>query len=194
MAAEDPLIVIDEFIARANDVSGVHSISLVSVSQFKATVPRPTNPTSESSLFLGHGDPNTPDGFAYQRWRFDDLDENLGPDGLVWRTLGQQWLVLIASLWNDEFRGRLAAAKGIEKNDVLDPVLADINRMRNDVVHHRGVATAKNSGRCEELRWFAPGQAIHIYPMHVAAFMDYLGATLASDDIGGGPWVRKADF
>ena len=148
--AERPLDVINEFIARANDAAGVFAVSVVAIAHFCATLPRPANPTRESSLFVGHGEPNAPDAFAYQRWRFGELDEKLGPDGVASRILGQQWVVLIASLWNEEFRGRLAIAKGMTKGNVVDPVLADINRMRNDIVHHNGIATATRAAakRC----------------------------------------------
>jgi hypothetical protein len=95
---------------------------------------------------------------------------------------------MVASLWNDHFRERLAAAKGIAKNEVEDPFLADINRMRNDIVHHGGVATARNSGRCEVLRWFSAGDVMHVYPEHVAEFMHYLGLVEPSGSFGGGAW------
>ena len=60
-------------------------------------------------------------------------------------------------------------------NDVTDPAMADINRMRNDIVHHRGIATVRNSGRCEVLRWFSPHETIHPMMAHIAEFMHYMG-------------------
>jgi hypothetical protein len=182
--------VIEEFIERVNDAAGVHGVALMGLMTFSeyALNNAPAKQTSESSIFLGHGDPNTPDGFAYQRWKYDGLEALLAPDGPVSRTLGQQWVVLVTSLWNDHYRDRLARAKGIAKNEVRDPYLADINRMRNDIVHHRGVATAHNTGRCEVLRWFIAGEELHVYPAHIGEFIAYLGTVQHSEEIGGGEW------
>jgi hypothetical protein len=187
---EHPLAVIEEFIERVNDAAGVHGVALVGLMVFSryALDNAPANRTPESSIFLGRGDPNDPEGFAYQRWKYDGLEDRLAPDGPVSRILGQQWVVLVASLWNDHYRGRLAEAKGIPKNDVRDPFLADINRMRNDIVHHRGIATAQNTGRCEALRWFSPGEEMHVYAAHIVEFMSYLGTVKRSADIGDGDW------
>lgn len=193
MTDEDPQAVIGEFLVQMNDVAGVHGMALFGAFQIHAVAManEPVDRTPESSFFIGHGDPNTPEGFAYQRWRYDELDEKLASDGPVARALGQQWVVMVASLWNDHFRERLAVAKGMKKNEVEDPCLADINRMRNDIIHHGGVATARNSGRCEVLRWFSDGDIMHVYPAHVAEFMHYLGLVETTEGIGGGPWEPR---
>ena len=65
--------------------------------------------------------------------------------------------------------------------------MADIGRMRNDVIHHHGVATIKNSGRCEVLKWFQSGDTILITGKEVADFMQHVGAiTVFSGEDGAG--------
>jgi hypothetical protein len=194
---EEPLAVIEEFQQRVNDAAGVHAIALTGVLMVASMSEsiELTNRGPESSMFFGHGDPNTPDGFTYQHWKLDDLPAHLAADGPVIRALGQQWLVLVASLWNDEFRSRLAKAKGIRTNEVKDPYFGDINKMRNDIVHHGGIATERNSGRCEVLRWFSEGEVIDVRPVHVAELADYLGLAKTSRDINGdGPWTALGSF
>src|SRR3954469_1801186 len=111
--AESPLAVIEEFIDRVNDAAGVHGVALVGLIAVGrlALDNAPENRTPQSSVFLGHGEPNAPEGFAYQRWKYDGLEERLAADGPVSRTLGQQWVVLVASLWNDHYRDRLAQVR-----------------------------------------------------------------------------------
>ena len=41
--------------------------------------------------------------------------------------------------------------------DVRDDLLGDIRLLRNDIVHHGGIATKANSGRCKILQWFNDG-------------------------------------
>jgi hypothetical protein len=93
----------------------------------------------------------------------------------VWRDLGQQWIVAIASWWNDHYRQQFADALDIDRDLATHPLMGDINKMRNDVIHHHGIATADNTGRCEILTWFKPGDTIHVTHEHVAEFMKHLG-------------------
>jgi hypothetical protein len=135
---EQALDVINEFLARMNDVAGAHAASLMGLIQFRSMILtiEPEKRTAESKTFVGFGDPNTSEGFAYQRWSLHELPAQLDAGGPVVRALAQQWIVMVASQWNEHYRQRLADAKGIPKNDVKDPYLADVNRMRNDVIHH----------------------------------------------------------
>ena len=69
-----------------------------------------------------------------------------------------------------------------------DPAMADIGRMRNDVIHHVGIASKRNTGRCEVLKWFAAGEVIHPMMVHVAEFT-YLGLLHRAAELDDGrPW------
>jgi hypothetical protein len=52
---------------------------------------------------------------------------------------------------------------------------ADVCRMRNDTVHHRGIATKRNTGRCEVLKWAEVGEPIIVTSQRVAEFMGHFG-------------------
>jgi hypothetical protein len=196
MGQRDAEEISGEFLDVLNDVAGTHAIAVMGVIQVRdwATKIELAKRTPESSIFIGHGDPNSAQGFAYQRWRLDTLADRLDGNGPVARDLGQQWIVMVAAHWNDHYRQRIANALGIAKNEVADPVMADLNRMRNDVVHHRGVATAKNTGRCEVLRWFEPGETVRVMMAHIAEFMHYVGLVDRSSEIGGGRWEIRGGF
>jgi hypothetical protein len=182
-----------DFTARMNDLAGVHSLTAFSV--FYLLPPwaqdqyaNLANPQPDSSMFIGTGDPNA-DGVAHLRWRFADLPSHLDPEiGTIPRALGQQWIVMVATEWGEHYRRRFAAAEGVDVKAIKDAGMADITRMRNDVIHHHGIASTRNTGRCEVFRWFAPGAAIHPMMAHVAEFMSYLGLLHRSAEIRGGPW------
>jgi hypothetical protein len=95
--------VINQFLARMNDVAGAHAAGFLGLIQFRSMIleVEPENRTPDSKMFIGHGDPNSRAGFAYQRWSLDELPDQLHPDGPVVRSLGQQWIVMVASQWND---------------------------------------------------------------------------------------------
>jgi uncharacterized SAM-binding protein YcdF (DUF218 family) len=178
-----------------NDLAGVHGLSVFSIGFLmrpwaEEQAANLANPTEDSSLFLGTGDPNVR-GVAHLRWRFRDLPDRLDANGIVIRSLGQQWVVTVAAEWNENFRRRFAVAEGVEPNEIAESGMADINRMGNDVIHHSGIASERNSGRCEVFRWFAPGEVIHPMLVHVAEFMAYLGLLHDAERIDGGPWLLR---
>ncbi len=192
--AETSADVAGEFFIRMNDLAGFHGITLFSVVQLMPQYAEYLASTVEnfgedSSLFLGHGDPNQ-DGAAHLRWRFSELPDHLAVDGTIGRALGQQWIVMVATEWGDHYRARFATAEGVDANDIQDAGMADMNRMRNDVIHHGGIASRRKTGRCEVFKWFEPGDAIIPRMWHVSQFMDYLGLMHIGADVGGGPWVQ----
>lgn len=87
----------------------------------------------------------------------------VAPAGATSRRLTQQLIVTIHTGWEHEYRRRIAAAQRLaHPNQVRADFFRDITRLRNDIVHHHGIATAKNAGRCSALlRTFGEGD--HIY-------------------------------
>jgi len=142
---------------------------------------------------VSHGSPDGPESFVWQNWEIVGIPARLDGDGHVVGDLGRQWLVMVGALWNDEFRGRFAKANEIESFD--DPGMGDINKMRNDIVHHGAVATSRNTGRCEVFRWFRVGETIHPMAVHVAEFMRHLRQVHGTAEIAGDePWRIQDSF
>lgn len=132
--------------------------------------PDPANP--DSVIHMGVGDPNLPDSEPYAAWRISELPEQLADDGPVMRQIGHEWVVHVYTAWEHHFRPGLASALGLGDEGLRFPLLGDLRRLRNDIVHHRGVATSENTGRSELLgHWFAPGQVILIRGQEVSEFM-----------------------
>jgi hypothetical protein len=171
------------FVEELNDIAGIHAMALLGIIKMAELATTFPSPKPDSTLFVGHGDPNTAAGFAYQRWPIRTLAARLAPDGPVVHALGQQWVVMVASKWNDQYRSLIADALGTPKNELKDVALADLTRIRNDIVHHRGIATKKNSGRCELFRWFEEGQPIRVMPEHVAQLMAHMGTVQSTAEI-----------
>jgi len=188
--------VADEFFAVLNDLAGNHAMALAGVAvTLERLEAAPIEDRGKDSMNLvGYDDPNSGESFYWQAWPLATIDERLGPEGPVIRSIGQQWVVGVATQWNDHFRRRFADAEGVAPNEIKDPLMADMNRMRNDIVHHRGVATARNTGRCEVLHWFSAGEAIHVMPVHVVELMDALGLVKKTSEFASdsGPW-RASD-
>lgn len=188
MAAEQA--VYEEMIETWNDLAGAHSVAISGLALIFEEIPslEPDNPGPDSMVFFGHGDPSSEEGFVYQGWPWGSLPAKLGPAGPVLLALGQQWLVMVVAEWNDNFRPRFAEASGGDVSEINDTCMGDMNLMRNDIIHHRGIATAHNTARAT-VGWFKEGDEIRIYPEHVATFMDYFGLKRGTQDFGDDqPW------
>jgi hypothetical protein len=85
--------------------------------------------------------------------------------------------VIAYAAWEDNIRKRLADARGVRHKDVLDPMMGDLRRIRNDAVHLNGRATAENTGKCTVLRWFAVGDEIFIERWMVVDLLERYGLT-----------------
>jgi hypothetical protein len=65
------------------------------------------------------------------------------------------------------YRPAFADANGVDKKQVRSEVMGDIRNLRNDVIHHRGIATAKNTGKCKILTKLSVGDMILLRPEDV---------------------------
>jgi len=147
--------------------------------------PENPNPT----VWMGKGDPNDPTSISYGGWPKSLTQMNLADGGTVDLLLGMQLVVFLYSLWDIDYRPRLAAAHGCGKNDIKIPMLGDLRRFRNDMVHNRAIASTKYTARCEVLKWFAEGDLIaivgdRIHELTVAIPWDDLLAAPVSDTRG----------
>jgi hypothetical protein len=115
--------------------------------------------------------PKNPGWLPHAEWRLSEAIRQVQDDGPVEALLGRQWIVSVYALWEDEYRPRLAKARGREKDEEKYPLPGDLRLLRNDVVHHRGIATADNTGRCEVLSWFQPGEPIRVDGRHFDQFL-----------------------
>lgn len=93
------------------------------------------------------------------------------PENPIERALGHQFVVFVYAGWEHEYRARLARAHGCNGGDLQIPILGDLRRLRHDVLHHHGIATSKNSGKCEVVgHWVKVGEPIVIGPDEVGEF------------------------
>lgn len=121
--------------------------------------PTPENP--DPTIYVGEGDPNDPASRTHGAWTLSQLNEAASKDSSVAKMLTQQWIVATYSKWENQWRPELAALAAVAVDRVTSDVFGDLRRLRNDVVHHKGLATQDNSGRARVVT-FQPGEVIHL--------------------------------
>jgi hypothetical protein len=170
----DPIF--QEFVDVLNALAGAHAFALAGLSKEReywserlASTETPV--TEDSTVYISNGRPEYPSTVAYSKWRLGDLPELLGVGGAVMTRVSQQWVISVYAEWDEHYRGLISNAMGLAEPLKL-PMFGDLRRFRHDIVHHRGIATAENSGRCEVFRdWFRPGQPMFFDVHRVAEFM-----------------------
>jgi hypothetical protein len=107
--------------------------------------------TEDSMVYVGPDDPFGPEGKRSVRVRVADLREAALHDGPAARELQQQWLVTTYQRWEDQWRPEIARLAGVNTRAIVSDVFGDLRRLRHDIIHCRGIATAVNAGKCQVL-------------------------------------------
>ena len=112
-----------------------------------------------------------------QTGRKHGRNEFLARGGFVEQIAFKGWVEQIYHcVWDSDIRNRLKAATSAP--NAIRPegdVIGDFGRIRNDLIHHRGIATKRNSGKCQVLKWFEPGDPMVLGMGHVFDFLNHMG-------------------
>ena len=103
-----------------------------------------------------------------------------GCEGVAAQLAYKAWLVLIAGLWERFRKSTELHKKDGPRHGVQAALYGDLQKIRNDVLKNGGVASNKNSSRCEILRWFEEGETIRFKLDHVLEFLHRMGHQLRS--------------
>jgi hypothetical protein len=144
-------------------------MGLLRLGEYVVQFPR-SQENPDPRIFIGSGPPGQVGPFGVRH--MSEVLNDVAKGGPVETTLGQQWLVSVFTAWEHNFRRRLATAHGVDESQITAPVLGDLRHLRNDVVHHHGIATAENTGKCLVLRhWVAVGDPIRLSGEHFDELM-----------------------
>jgi hypothetical protein len=149
-----------EFHGVMNDIAGTYVMATMGVLRYAdelgAQIMNTPNP--DADMMFGLGDPNDADALTYQRWPKKTLLGRLARDGQVWRDLGQQWIVAIASWWNDHYRQQFADALDSDRGQ--DGTLRDthlVQARRHDSRHARARGRVHEAPRTRGTSRLSPG-------------------------------------
>jgi hypothetical protein len=170
--AESPAEVVAELQAFLNDALATAAYARMGLIHEREclTQVQPSADNPDPTIHLWAGEPDQPIA-PFSRWSLSEARSQVAEDGPVEHRIGQQWIVYVFTAWEHEYRPRIAKAHGVEAGDLKVPLFGDIRLLRNDVVHHHGIATSDNSGKCELLgHWVTVDEAINVTPERLAEF------------------------
>ncbi len=112
-------------------------------------------------VIYGKGDPNTPEAVELHRCTQKEYKDRNSENGSNFKFLGNMALVSLYQYWEDFHRAQVADELGIEKNELRNPIMGDLRRIRNSIIHHAGIAL-KDVEKCELLKWYKENDSIFI--------------------------------
>lgn len=171
---------IDEFEKVLNSITGLFVDSQDAYALLQAKVELEAEGKDwDSPIYYGDG----PLGAAHQVAHTTTIGERISRNadcGENATFVGNMALVMIYSYWEDHFRAHIATARGLTKDALKPDVMGDIRRLRQSIIHHRGIATDEIDS-CKVLTWFTKGDEIFLNEQmflqmisHVRAYLDEL--------------------
>jgi hypothetical protein len=120
-------------------------------------VQRPSKTTLSMALLLSKVDPAAIVGCREViTLREMLLNSPAGEKPEILKQFAAQWVVHVHTEWEEHYRRELASVLGCDPADIRSAYFSDLNRMRQDYVHHRGIC--RNSAGNKLLKWFCKGE------------------------------------
>lgn len=97
------------------------------------------------------------------------------------------WVAKMFALWENPSRGNLKMAfeTELELDKAHNPTMnfiqpeitpmGDLRHIRHDIVHKDAIASEDETGKCQVLKWFKPGERIILTTDHILDFLHHMG-------------------
>jgi hypothetical protein len=96
-------------------------------------------------------DPTRPDVIHHRIIRADDFQQANSEAGFNEQQVCWAIIVFMFAYWEDEVRPKLAAIRGVAKNNIQFDALGDLRVFRNAIVHHKGIMTSADHASLKTL-------------------------------------------
>jgi hypothetical protein len=122
-------------------------------------VHRVTRPTQQSGsgqkepvvVWASYEDPSQPDIIHNRIVRADDYLAVNARGGSNEQQHARAVVVFMYTFWESDIRPRLAAASGVEANEVRSEIMGDLRELRNAIVHARNILRSDSHNKLKKL-------------------------------------------
>lgn len=106
----------------------------------------------------------------------EPLVRRTAPGGTLEQNMFKAWVVDVYGRWESHYRNQLKHVIRGLPGAILprQQIIGDLGRIRNDLVHHNGVAQRKNVAKCKILRWFREGERMQVKMRHILDFLNQM--------------------
>lgn len=146
--------ILRDFIDFVNQQSGVYMDCLAGFEgntvRISRQIPRANRPTGRvirseepTIVYSSVEDPGAPDVIVSTIRRSQDYLAVNAEAGFNEQQICWSIIVFVFAYWDEEIRPAIAAARGVENNDIVVDELGDLRILRKAIVHNRGIVSAK---------------------------------------------------
>ncbi|MGD0577956.1 MAG: hypothetical protein ABSC08_03410 [Bryobacteraceae bacterium] len=139
------------------------------------------------TLHFGKGDPNEPTSYVQHSVPIAEFKRRNAPGGSNHVRAGQLHIILIYAFWESRYRASIADALGIKADDLKVPIMGDLRRLRNDIVHCVAVVQRETAAKLEVLTQFREGDTVRFSDADVWGMMQHIGTALRDLTAGAKP-------
>lgn len=176
----------DRLIVELHEIKGFHSDSVSGYKHFRDYFIKAQEfqrkdkgntieELDQMKITIAKGDPDDPNVWIFNESSQGDFKARLDKNGSNEIRLSQLCIVMLYDKWEGELRKNIADALNVKIKEVQSPIFGDIRHIRNDAVHHYGIATKEHAGtKCEILNWFQPGQLMEITADRFDEILEYI--------------------
>ena len=132
--------------------------------------PQTIEQLDQTSFIYGKGDPNAPSAQIQHVSKQGEVKERNRGNGKNAKTVSRVVILTIYQFWEDHYREEFAKALEKSKNEVASDFFGDIRNIRNDMIHHRNIASGRVL-KCKLLKYFGVGDEIYLEKEEVMELM-----------------------
>ena len=126
---------------------------------------------SKRKLYFGSGDPNDSNASYRTVKTFSQLISASGKNGVNSVITRRSVVVLVHSLWEDQYRQKIAEECGLsDKNDIRSDVFHDLNKYRQAILHAGGHLDREPT----VIRFFERGEQVSLTDDHMRMLFLFL--------------------
>ena len=125
---------------------------------------KPESPSVDLDKVLYYftsGTPDADDAEVLHRTKLGEVKERNKEDGANWQFTANMCVVALYQYWEERFRPEIANRHGVEPDQIRSDLMGDLRHLRHSIIHNGEIAT-DDVKRCKILKWFKPGDRIHI--------------------------------
>ncbi len=178
------------------EINALYGLYLDATAGFAANVKmitdaqRQTGQTDEDHFFFQFGPTVNPPNALLHQTTYGAFKGRNEETGRNYTLLARFLIVSLYELWETGYRGDIAKAAGVQKNELPVPVFGDLRRLRNGVLHNKCKISRKTIKELEEI---APPvglfvdydkQGVHQIIMKIKAALDEIVREATGKDPG----------
>ena len=155
----NPIVEFEEIV---NMIVGVYTDATIGFDIYQFRLQQITkNSSPDAKLFFGSGNQNDPATEVDHVAPITEVVSRNMETGSNFRFIGNMCLISIYQYWEDDYRKKIAVLFHKKKDDIKEPIMGDIQKLRNSIIHHKAIALPAVQN-CTLLKWYQEGDEIFI--------------------------------